>query len=81
MGNRFFYYINHRNRYVRIHRENCRFCNLGNGVQNNILGNINGLWSNSYETYKEVLKEAIEAAILQNNNNTVNNCRKCNPQI
>lgn len=77
----FFYYINFRNRYVRIHRENCRFCNHGNGNQNNILGNANGMWSNGYDTYKEVLKAAREAARLQNNNNVVHNCSRCNPQI
>lgn len=77
----FYYYINYRNKYVRIHKKNCRFCNHGNGNQNNILGNLNGIWSNSYNSYKEVLKKARESARLQNNNNTVHNCSRCNPQI
>ncbi len=77
----FFYYINYRNKYVRIHRQNCRFCNNGNGNQNNILGNQNGMWSNGYDNYQEVFNAALEAAMLNNNNNIVHNCSRCNPNI
>ena len=63
-----------------IHKGNCRFCNGGIGIQNNILGDANGLWSNPFYTYREALDEATETALLMPGNNTlVKDCSKCNP--
>ena len=64
-----------------LHKGNCRFCNSGNGIQNNLLGDINGLWSNLFNTYDEALREALREALLMPKIDTiVKNCSKCNPQ-
>ena len=78
----FFYYKNFPSNYIMLHKGNCRFCNFGNGIQNNILGNINGLWSNEFNIYDEAFTEATQEALLMPRINTfIKNCRKCNPQI
>lgn len=82
MKNKFFYYKNFPNNYIMIHKGNCRFCNCGNGIQNNVLGNANGLWSEEYNIYEEALKAAtIESFAMPRINTIVKNCTKCNPQI
>ena len=76
----FFHYRNYRNNYVRIHKGECRFCNYGNGLQNNILENDNGQWSRGFKTYKETYVDAGEIVLTMHGNNTpIDNGNICNP--
>lgn len=78
----FYFYKNLPNNYVSLHKGNCRFCNNGNGVQNNVLGNYNGLWSEAFDSYNDALNEANAVAILMPRLRTiVKNCKRCKPQI
>ena len=38
---------------ARIHKATCRFCNNGEGIRVNILGNRNGQWHGPFRTYNE----------------------------
>ena len=78
MENIFYYYRNHTLNYVRIHKANCHFCNNGAGVQDNVLGNENGEWSDLFDNYQDALFEANLIAILPPFENApVHNCQVC----
>lgn len=76
----FFHYMNPRNNYIMVHRGACSFCNFGNGLQNNILGNANGQWSKAFNNYEEAYLDAeLIAQTMQGENTPINNCNNCNP--
>jgi hypothetical protein len=78
----FYYYLNYPNSKVTIHEESCRFCNYGLGVQNNIHGNKNGVWSQRYPNIKETVDGANTKIKKTHNQRTIviKNCKVCNPQ-
>ncbi len=75
----YFIYENWTHKYLRIHEGKCGHCNCGNGVQENILGAVNGKWHNkSYSSYQIAKKIADEIAIEKEFD--VMDCGRCKPQ-
>lgn len=76
---KYFYYINYPNKYLKIHKGSCRFCNDGSGIQKNILEDKNGNWSEKFSTYTEVFDKAND--LIQNmlRNISIKKCKICKP--
>ena len=78
----FYIYQNIPNTRVVIHRGQCPFCNNGQGLQENILGDINGQWypnNDGYMTYQDAVNVA--ETLAENLNTNFQNCQRCNPQL
>lgn len=79
----FYIYQNLSNNRVTIHKGECGFCNEGNGVQQNLLGDLNGEWhlgpNNGYENYEQAVIIAQELA--HNMGIEYHDCQRCNPNI
>lgn len=41
---------------ARIHIGSCTFCNNGQGIGRNILGNRNGVWHGPFSTYNQAFR-------------------------
>lgn len=75
----FYFYFNHPNRKVRIHKGECNFCNEGQGVQNNVHGERNGGWRGGFSSYKEARNEA--QAVGQEIGVNPSDCGRCRPGV
>jgi|GEM_PF-5028515 len=77
-GGGIYFYFNHPNRKVTLHRGKCSFCNDGKGLQENVHGEGNGGWRGMFNTYESAMTAA--QVIAQEIGVEPTNCRRCNPQ-
>lgn len=66
----YWFYMNYPTRKIRIHRADCRYCNNGNGIHQNV-GQNNGQWHGSFKELEDTLE------IAQKNNYQITKCKKC----
>lgn len=57
-----------------IHRSDCSHCRNGHGAHPNKLGNQNGRWHGSYDSY-----DGARTAALRLHDREVRDCRHCRP--
>ncbi len=77
----YFVYENWTNPHARVHKEDCSFCNEGEGIHNTS-NQEHGKWTTkSFDTYKEACAEA-QAFIKENNcEDQQYNCAHCHPEL
>ena len=75
----FYYYLNYPNAKVTIRNSSCRFCNNGMGIQVNIHGDYNGIWSERFDTLNDAILdlEAKVQTINSNRNIVLKYCQVC----
>ena len=76
----YFNYANFPTNKITIHEAVCRFCNNGQGVQNEILNGTNGSWHGPFSTYQFALANANDILLLEFQNGAeICDCGHCNP--
>lgn len=74
----FYFYYNHPNKSVKIHRAKCGHCQDGNGrLGANIHGDMNGAWRGSFAKYEDCRTEA--AGVTRDIGAILSDCKICRP--
>lgn len=75
----YYFYLNfptYKTHVIKIHRQNCRDCNSGQGKRNS-LSNKNGFWAGPFKTINDTEDSLNELLNLVENKFTFSTCRRC----